>query len=87
MALVTIDMPDKPNSSVRHFMTDDDLSLDSSASEEQEVYTVEEILAERLSDDSEILYLVKWEGYPEERCDISIFLTTFANQSTPASSC
>lgn len=68
-------MPDDPDSSVGEFITDDDISLNSSDSEEEDVYTVEDILAERLFDDSVVRYLVKWEGYPEERCDISIFLS------------
>ena len=68
-------MSDESNSVAGESITDDDISLNSSGSEEEEEYTVEEILAERLFDDSEVRYLVKWEGYPEERCDISIFLS------------
>lgn len=46
---------------------DDDISLSSSDSEQEEEYTVEEILAERFLDNSEPQYLVKWENYAEER--------------------
>lgn len=50
-------------------LTDDDsISLTSTApSEPQEEYAVETVLAERETD-GVTQYLVKWEGYPEERC-------------------
>lgn len=47
---------------------DDSISLTSTApSEPQEEYAVETVLAERETD-GVTQYLVKWEGYPEERC-------------------
>lgn len=50
-------------------LTDDDsISIISTApSEAQEEYAVETVLAERETD-GVTQYLVKWEGYPEERC-------------------
>ena len=46
----------------------DDMSITSTApSAAQDEYLVEEILAERTHNGS-IQYLVKWDGYPEERC-------------------
>lgn len=47
---------------------DDDISVISTApSEEQSEYEVETILSERKFDD-DTMYLVKWAGYPLERC-------------------
>jgi Chromo (CHRromatin Organisation MOdifier) domain len=46
---------------------EDDISLHSSDSEQEEEYTVEEILAERGFEDEELRYLVKWENYDEDR--------------------
>ena len=51
--------------------SEDDISLESSESEQEEEYTVEDILAERVFDDSQPRYLVKWENYGEERCGLS----------------
>ena len=56
------------------FMSDDDISLNSSDSDQEEEYTVEEIIAERTFDDLEPRYLVKWENYGEERCDYRILI-------------
>ena len=39
----------------------------SSDSEEEEEFTVADVLAERRYDDGQKRYLVKWEGYGEER--------------------
>jgi hypothetical protein len=55
--------------------SDNDFSLGSSSSEQEEEYTVEEILAEQLFDDSEPRFWVKWESYGEERCGIGILNT------------
>ena len=57
-------------------MSDDDISLDSSDSEQEEEYTVEEVLAERVLDDSEPQYLVKWENYGEERWGLTVRFTS-----------
>ncbi len=65
-------MADESSLSTEELMSEHDISLDSSGSEQGKEYTIEEILAERLADDSTPLYLVKWENYGEERCDISI---------------
>jgi Chromo (CHRromatin Organisation MOdifier) domain len=47
----------------------DDIASESSSSSQEAEYNVEEILAERLSDDSSPRFLVRWENYPDERCD------------------
>ena len=48
--------------------TDDSISLTSTApTEPKDEYPIEGILAERLLDGTPT-YLVKWEGYPDERC-------------------
>ena len=60
--------------SAEESISDDAISLDSSDSEEEEEYVVEAILAERPAEDSSPRYLVKWEGYGEERCGIGILL-------------
>lgn len=54
--------------------SDDSISLNSSDSEQEEEYTVEEVLAERVSDDSIVQYLVKWENYGEERCELAFHI-------------
>lgn len=62
-----VSMAGRLDSSSEELVNDDEISLSSSGSEEQEEYTVEGILAERLLDDSSPRYLVKWENYGEER--------------------
>jgi len=69
-------MAHNPNLSIDENISDDDVSLDSSSSEQEEEYNVEEILAERLSDDSSSRFLVRWENYPDERCDFNILIAT-----------
>lgn len=69
-----IRMVDQCSLSAKESLSDDDISLTSSDSEQEEEYTVEEILAERLCDDLTPRYLVKWENYGEHRCDICITL-------------
>lgn len=51
-------------------MTDDDsISITSTAaSAQRDNYFVEGVIAEREDDDGEMKYLVRWEGYPDERC-------------------
>lgn len=43
---------------------------DSMLSNEEEagVYDVERILAEKIDDENVHIYLVKWDGYPDEEC-------------------
>jgi hypothetical protein len=53
-------------------MSDDDISLNSSGSDQEEEYSVEEILAECLSEDLSPRFLVRWENYGDERYDYSI---------------
>jgi Chromo (CHRromatin Organisation MOdifier) domain len=65
-------MAEESNMSAEESMSEDDISLSTSDSEEEEEYTVETILAERVFEDSSPRYLVKWENYDEERCDIDI---------------
>jgi chromo domain-containing protein 1 len=49
-------------------VTDDSISITSTVdSEKQDEYVVEAIIAER-ENDGERQYLVRWEGYPDERC-------------------
>lgn len=64
-------MANQLSPSARQEMSDDDISLESSDSEQEEEYIVEEILAERVSDDVHPRYLVKWENYGEERCGLT----------------
>lgn len=40
----------------------------SSDGDEDDVYDVERILAEKVDDAREHVYLVKWDGYPDEEC-------------------
>lgn len=40
----------------------------SSEEDEEDVYDVERILAEKVDDLGEHVYLVKWDGYPDEEC-------------------
>ena len=48
---------------------EDSISVTSTRlSEPQQEYFVEAVLAERTSSGGKTKYLVKWEGYPEERC-------------------
>jgi Chromo (CHRromatin Organisation MOdifier) domain len=63
-------MAAKSSLSAEESTSESDVFLNSSDSEQEEEYTVEEILAERLIDDSHPRYLVKWENYGEERCDM-----------------
>lgn len=64
-------MADESGSSSGELVSSDDIFLNSSDSEQEAEYIVEQILAERLSDDSRPRYLVKWEDYSEERCDLA----------------
>jgi Chromo (CHRromatin Organisation MOdifier) domain len=64
-------MASEPSPVAAEFMSDDDISLNSSDSEQEEEYTVEEIVAERVFDDTKPRYLVKWENYGEERCGLA----------------
>lgn len=60
---------------------DDSISITSTAaSEEREEYPVEAIIAERKIDGS-TEYLVRWEGYPDERCTWEPE-TSFQNEDT-----
>ncbi|ERF73987.1 hypothetical protein EPUS_03801 [Endocarpon pusillum Z07020] len=58
--------------SAEESISDDAIFIDSTGSEEEGEYVVEAILAERVAEDSSPRYLVKWEGYGEERCGIGI---------------
>jgi Chromo (CHRromatin Organisation MOdifier) domain len=52
-----------------------DLSPTSSASDQEGEYVVDRIIAQFAPDDSgeeEEMYLVRWEGYPDERCTVSL---------------
>jgi hypothetical protein len=53
-----------------------DLSTASSASDSEGEFVVDEILAqsvpEKSDDDEEEMYLVRWEGYPDEQCTVSV---------------
>jgi Chromo (CHRromatin Organisation MOdifier) domain len=64
-------MADESGSASGELVSSDDISLNSSDSEQEAEYMVEQILAERLSDDSRPRYLVKWEEYGEERCGLA----------------
>jgi hypothetical protein len=54
----------------------EDLSPTSSASDQEGEYVVDRIIAQFAPDDSgeeeEEMYLVRWEGYPDERCTVSL---------------
>ena len=64
-----------------HSDSEDSISVTSTVgSETQEFYEVEEILAER-EIDGEQQYLVKWEGYPDERCTWEP-VSSFQNEET-----
>ncbi len=65
-------MAHEQSPSAEESTSDDAISVESSGSEEEGEYTVEAILAERAAEDSSPRYLVKWEGYGEERCGIGI---------------
>jgi hypothetical protein len=67
-------MADRSNLVIDESISDNDVSLDSSSSEQEEEYNVEEILAERPSDDSSPRFLVRWENYPDERYDFNILI-------------
>ena len=46
-----------------------------SASDQEDEYVVDRIIAQSVpddSDDEEEMYLVRWEGYPDEQCTVSI---------------
>ena len=47
---------------------DDDLSMNSSMSEADDEYTVDRILTQQIDDDGQEMYLVRWEGFPDEEC-------------------
>ena len=49
--------------------TEGNTSSDTSESDHEEEYIVQDVLAERESDDGVKLYLVKWENYSDERWD------------------
>lgn len=52
------------------------LSTASSASDSEAEFVVDKILAqsvpENSDDDEEEMYLVRWEGYPDEQCTVSV---------------
>ena len=52
------------------------LSAASSASDLEGEFVVDKILAqsvpENSDDDEEEMYLVRWEGYPDEQCTVSV---------------
>jgi hypothetical protein len=51
------------------------LSTASSASDSEGEFVVDKILAQSVpenSDDDEEMYLVRWEGYPDEQCTVSV---------------
>ena len=51
------------------------LSAASSASRLEGEFVVDKILAQSVpenSDDDEEMYLVRWEGYPDEQCTVSV---------------
>ena len=61
-------MPQPEHGNRMDLSDDDSISLTSTvASEEQVEYAVEGIIAERKVD-GDMKYLVRWEGYPDERC-------------------
>ena len=52
-----------------------DLSPTSSASDQEGEYVVDRIIAQSVPDDNgeeEEMYLVRWEGYPDEQCTVSL---------------
>jgi hypothetical protein len=52
-----------------------DLSPTSSASDQEGEYVVDRIIAQSAPDDNgeeEEVYLVRWEGYPDEQCTVSL---------------
>jgi hypothetical protein len=53
-----------------------DPSTASSASDSEGEFVVDKILAqsvpEKSDDDEEEMYLVRWEGYPDEQCTVSV---------------
>jgi Chromo (CHRromatin Organisation MOdifier) domain len=62
-------MAHKSNLAIDESISDDDIASESSSSTQEAEYNVEEILAERPCDDSSPRFLVRWENYPDERCD------------------
>jgi hypothetical protein len=53
-----------------------DLSTGSSASDLEDEFVVDKIIAqsvpEKSDDDEEEMYLLRWEGYPDEQCTVSV---------------
>ena len=52
-----------------------DLSPTSSASDQESEYVVDRIIAQLVPDgkgEEEEMYLVRWEGYPDEQCTVSL---------------
>jgi hypothetical protein len=53
-----------------------DLFTGSSASDLEDEFVVEKIIAQSVPDNSddeeEEMYLVRWEGYPDEQCTVSV---------------
>lgn len=49
-----------------------DLSPTSSASDQEGEYVVDRIIASDDNGEEEEMYLVRWEGYPDEQCTVSL---------------
>ena len=57
-----------------------DLSPTSSASDQEGEYVVDRIIAQSEPDgngEGEEMYLVRWEGYPDEQCTVSLGNSSF----------
>jgi hypothetical protein len=57
-----------------------DLSSTSSVSDQEGEYVVDRIIAQFAPDgngEKEEMYLVRWEGYPDEQCTVSLGNSSF----------